>query len=169
MPNWCEGKLKIRGKKEDIMKWLTECVAVWNPDVEKGKPLYDALIYRKDADGVSYTYDEDLDELQVDVKHDAYIAGTRRNFVKKYKNDFSFGAKDGNDIIVLPVKAAWALESEPYEEMSKKYGLDFRFYGYECGMEFNQEVEVINGEVAIDREIKFDDYYWECPDPMLGG
>lgn len=47
MPNWCEGKLKVRGKKENIMKWLAECVAVWNPDVEKGKPLYDALVFKK--------------------------------------------------------------------------------------------------------------------------
>lgn len=169
MPNWCEGKLKVRGKKEDIVKWLTECVSVWNPDVERGKPLYDALVFKKDEDGVSYTYDEELDELHVNVKHDAHIAGTRRNFVEKHENDFFFGAEDGNEIIVLPVKAAWALESEPYEELSKKYGLDFRFYGYECGMEFNQEMEVVNGATTIDREIEFKDYLWECPDPMLGG
>lgn len=167
MPNWCEGKLKVRGKKENIMKWLTECVAVWEPDVEKGKPLYDALIYRKDLNDVSFTCDDD--EIHVSVKRDAHIAGTRRNFVEKYENDFLLGAEDGKDIIILPVKAAWALESEPYEEMSKKYGLDFRFYGYERGMEFNQEIEVVNGETTIDREIQYDDYYWECPDPMLGG
>lgn len=169
MPNWCEGKLKVRGKKENIMKWLSECVAVWNPDVEKGKPLYEALIFKKDVNGISIAYDAELDELHIAVKQDAYIEGTRRNFVKKYENDFSFGAKDGKDIIVLPVKAAWALESEPYEELSKKYGLDFRFYGYECGMEFNQEIEVVDGKTTIDREIQYDDYYWECPDPMLGG
>lgn len=167
MPNWCEGKLKVRGKKENIMKWLTECVAVWEPDVERGRPLYDALIYRKDVNGVSFTCDDV--EIHVSVKRAAHIAGTRRNFVEKYENDFLLGAEDGKDIIILPVEAAWALESEPYEEMSKKYGLDFRFYGYERGMEFNQEIEVVDGEITIDREIQYDDYYWECPDPMLGG
>lgn len=167
MPNWVEGKLKVRGKKENILKWLAECVAVWNPDVEKGKPLYDALVFKKDENGVSFTYSED--ELHVCVKQEAYIDGTRRNFVQKYENDFIFGAKDGKDIIILPVQAAWAFMPEPYEEMSKKYGLDFRFYGYECGMEFNQETEIINGETTINREIEFKDYYWECPDPQLGG
>lgn len=146
-----------------------ECVAVWKPDVEQGKPLYDALIFRKDENGVSFTYDDSIDELHISVKNEAHIAGTRRNFVQKYEADFSFGAEDGKEIIILPVQAAWALESEPYEEMSKKYGLDFRFYGYERGMEFNQEVEVVNGKVTIDREIRFNDYWWECPDPMLGG
>ena len=63
MPNWCEGKLKVRGKKENIMKWLAECVAVWNPDVEKGKPLYDALVFKKDTNGVSLAYNDD--ELHV--------------------------------------------------------------------------------------------------------
>ena len=58
---------------------------------------------------------------------------------------------------------------EPYEEMSKKYSLDFRFYGYECGMEFNQEIEVVNGKTTINRKITFENYYWECPDPEMGG
>lgn len=169
MPNWCEGKLKVRGKKENIMKWLSECVAVMEPYVEKGKPLYEALIFKKDVNGVSIAYDAEFDELHIVVKRDAYIEGTRRNFVKKYENDFYFGTKDGKAVIALPVKAAWALESEPYEGFSKKYGLDFRFYGYECGMEFNQEIEVVDGETTIDREIQYDDYYWECPDPILGG
>lgn len=26
MPNWVEGKLKIRGKPEDIMRWVEECL-----------------------------------------------------------------------------------------------------------------------------------------------
>ena len=60
-------------------------------------------------------------------------------------------------------------EKEEFDVVLKKYGLDFRFYGYECGMEFNQEIEVVNGETTIDREIRFDDYFWECPDPTLGG
>lgn len=26
MPNWVEGKLKIRGKLEDIRRWVEECL-----------------------------------------------------------------------------------------------------------------------------------------------
>lgn len=26
MPNWVEGKLKIRGKPEDIRRWVEECL-----------------------------------------------------------------------------------------------------------------------------------------------
>lgn len=168
MPNWCEGKLKIRGKKEDILKWLTECVAVWEPSIEKGKPVKDALIFKKVPNAVSFSCNEYA--IEIDIKADAHISGTRRNFVQKYKGEAWLSESEEEDnIVVLPVQAAWVFESEPYEEMSKKYGLDFRFYGYERGMEFNQEIEVIRGETTIDREIKFKDYWWECPDPELGG
>lgn len=168
MPNWCEGKLKIRGKKEDILKWLTECVAVWEPSIEKGKPVKDALIFKKVPNAVSFSCNEYA--IEIDIKADAHISDTRRNFVQKYKGEALLSESEEEDnIVVLPVQAAWAFEPEPYEEMSKKYGLDFRFYGYESGMEFNQEIEVIRGETTIDREIKFKDYWWECPDPELGG
>lgn len=26
MPNWVEGKLKVRGKPEDIKRWVEECL-----------------------------------------------------------------------------------------------------------------------------------------------
>ena len=47
--------------------------------------------------------------------------------------------------------------------------LDFRVYGYEMGMEFNKEIEIVEGEIATYRLIQFKDYKWECPDPKLGG
>lgn len=47
--------------------------------------------------------------------------------------------------------------------------MDIRLYGFERGMEFNQEVIIENGEIVKDEEIKFDDYDWECVMPHLGG
>lgn len=36
-------------------------------------------------------------------------------------------------------------------------------------MEFNKEIEIVEGEIATYRLIQFKDYKWECPDPKLGG
>ncbi len=47
--------------------------------------------------------------------------------------------------------------------------MDFRFYGFEYGAEFNQEMIIENGELLVDSDIHFDDYFWECPCPKLGG
>ena len=53
--------------------------------------------------------------------------------------------------------------------LKKDYEIDFRFYGFERGMEFNQEVIIENGELKADNEIIYDDYFWECPCPNMGG
>lgn len=168
MPNWCEGKLKIRGKKSDLLKWLMECVACWKQDVLPDVPFPNNLVERKAPNGVSVEFPLD-DEAHIRIKELAYIDGTHRNFVKKCDSDVIFGAKDGRDIMVLPVQAAWAMDPTPYETMSEKYNVDFRFYGYEQGMEFNQEIEVIGGKLTLNRTIDYSDYRWECPDPDLGG
>ena len=47
--------------------------------------------------------------------------------------------------------------------------VDFRVYGYEMGLEFNREIEIVEGRLVTNRRIKFKDYKWECPDPTLGG
>ena len=41
--------------------------------------------------------------------------------------------------------------------------------GFECGMQFVQEVEVIKGNITLDKIIGYDDYNWEAYDPRLGG
>lgn len=40
---------------------------------------------------------------------------------------------------------------------------------YEMGLEFNREIEIVEGRLVTNRRIKFKDYKWECPDPTLGG
>ena len=38
MPNWCEGKLKVRGNPENIVRWFTDCVTVYDrPYFDKNK------------------------------------------------------------------------------------------------------------------------------------
>ena len=54
-------------------------------------------------------------------------------------------------------------------KISAKYGVDLRIFATESGMEFCQEIEVINGEITIDRIIPYNDFSWEAPDPRIGG
>lgn len=42
-------------------------------------------------------------------------------------------------------------------------------FGFEMGMEFTQEVEIIDGEITIDKETTYDDYALEVPFEKLGG
>ena len=44
-----------------------------------------------------------------------------------------------------------------------------KIYGFEKGMQFNRDVEIVDGEILKDEEINFDDYNWECICPNMGG
>lgn len=128
MPNWVEGKLKIRGKPEDIKRWVEECLHCYTTNW-LGDGAHTELV----KGAVRFERDPDSEEMYLYVDKSAHIEGTRRNFVEKgeYVDLCEEGKKS---ILVVNMKAAWNIEEQPYIEMSKKYNLDFRVYGYEMGM-----------------------------------
>ncbi|HDR1024754.1 TPA: hypothetical protein QB579_000280 [Pasteurella multocida] len=147
MPNWCEGNLKIRGKIEDVKKFLDEQI------YEKGE-----VILEKDEIKLSGV--------------GGHLKDTHRCFISAGKDGFHnefYARRDGNIIVIIPVQHAWEPYLPYFEELSEKYNVDFRFYGYEGGLEFNCEFEIIKGHITISRKIEFDNYEWECPEPRLGG
>lgn len=78
----------------------------------------------------------------------------------------------GNAILSLfldDFEQAKNFEAKELAKISSKYGVDFHIFATESGMEFCQEIEVINGEITIDREVPYGDFMWEAPDPRIGG
>lgn len=128
MPNWVEGKLKIRGKPEDIKRWVEECLHCYTTNW-LGDGAHTELV----EGAVRFEHDPDSEEMYLYVDKSAHIEGTRRNFVEKgeYVDLCEEGKKS---ILIVSMKAAWNIEEQPYIEMSKKYNLDFRVYGYEMGI-----------------------------------
>ena len=163
MPYWGEEKLKVRGKPEDIKRWVEECLHCYTTNW-LGDGAHTELV----KGAVRFEHDPDSEEMYLYVDKSAHIEGTRRNFIEKGEY-VDFCEESKKSILVVNMKAAWNIEEQPYIEMSKKYNLDFRVYGYEMGMEFNKEIEIVEGEIATYRLIQFKDYKWECPDPKLGG
>ena len=164
MPNWIEGTLKIRGNPLRIVEFL-----------EKGcdQP---AGIYEKNPMTDFITTDEELWNegrlrfrlYTVSIKNSPHIAGTHRAFLDDYTAYFE--CEDEKEATVfLPVRQAWDFKTEEWQKISEEHKLKIRLYGFESGMEFNHEIEIIEGRVTIDREIKYADYEWECPMPTLGG
>lgn len=145
MPNWIEGTLKLRGKREYLEKFFETAI----------QPREDFITSR---------YKDDWTEF--DIRKNAYIKGTRRAFIK---DDCFAEIEDEEATICLPIKQAWSFDINDWKDVSRKYNLDVRLYGFEMGMEFCQEIEIINGTVTIDTEITYDDWRWECPMPLMGG
>ena len=72
-------------------------------------------------------------------------------------------------MLVVGFEAVNLIDTKFLRNMSEKYNLDFKIYGFEQGREFNQDVEVVAGKIIKDELIEFDDYIWECIDPTIGG
>lgn len=157
MPNWCEGTFKVRGTKEDVKKFLLEAL----------NPISDGLLGQIP---VEKEVEEDEWGLNIRAKDGFHIKGTRRNFIV---DDicFEFAEEETNlKVCVLEgFKAAWEIDPAPLAVLSKRYNVDIKIYAFECGVEFNQDIEIHKGEVIKDLVIEFDDYKWECINPNIGG
>nr|WP_278545727.1 hypothetical protein [Catenibacterium mitsuokai] len=144
MPNWCAGTLRVRGTKENLTKFVLEGLQ-----------------------SVDYI-GEDLEALKMDEYSHVecsrcWIKGTRRGFIldlDEYIDDWN---DEGKIAIGLEAEFAWGISSEELLNSCKQYGVDMRIHAFECGMCFNQIIEI------IDEEVKFDDYNWDCICPNVGG
>ncbi len=151
MPNWCKGTLRVRGTKENLTKFILEGL---KPVTYIGQELASLKI---DDNGC------------IECKR-CWIEGTYRGFVTDLYQDVS-PWKDaiGKFSIAFDAEFAWGIEPTELLISCKKYGVDMRIYAFEQGMEFNQNIEIIDGKITKNEEINFDDYCWDCICPTVGG
>ena len=159
MPNWCEGTLKVRGKTENVKKFLTEGINQYVYDWEKK----DTIKQPKDFMSVEHSHGY----TEIDFAESAHIDDTYRAFV----DPCSVYIDDEREpsCVALPFRQAWSIHKEDFEKLSELYEVDFRLYGAECGMGFVQEITVENGKATQDDWTEYEDWTWECPFPYLGG
>lgn len=165
MPNWCIGSLRIRGKKDDIFNFIKQQLVVQSYEKSEEFPFPEII-----ESPLPYScFSEDGIELP---SPRVRICGLHRVFVdSKYVSIQPFEEDENIFVIAIDCKVAWAFETDKLQELSQKFKLDFRLYSFEMGMEFNQDIEIIDGEIIKDNCIEFKDgnYVWECIMPNLGG
>ena len=168
MPNWCEGTLKVRGKLENIRRWVKENLKCYEHKWVRVTDDHGECMTVEIENAIVDEHPDLEQEYCLKITHSAHIKSSRKHFVKP---DEYWCMSDDNGIAILELqfKAAWAIDEEPFLSMSKAYNIDFRVFGFERGMCFNQEVLIESGELIKNEEIKFDDYSWECPFSNLGG
>ena len=154
MPNWCEGTLKVRGKLEDLKRFVLEGLHPVDFFGNEREPLK-------------------LDSLgNCKYKGTCWIENTRRGFIEDLDVYFcDYEETDEPQVICLESKFAWAITAEELQKTCIKYNVDMKIYAFERGMEFNQDIEIVNGEIVTNDEIEFKgkDYLWECIMPNMGG
>lgn len=163
MPNWAEGTIKIRGTKDNIRKFLTEGLNPI-PRVEKAMAKVMGLEYSDPT----VTIEEDEWEFIMSSPNGFHVKGTARAFIEG-SIEWYFSDDETMTLSISSFKQAWGVTPEPFINLSKQFEVDIRIYVFEQGMEFNQEIEIHNGQLIKNNEITFDDYQWECIMPELGG
>lgn len=156
MPNWCEGTLKVRGKIKDLKNFVLNGLLPVDPMGRMKEPL--------SLDGESET-----SFYIFGITDTLYIKGARRAFCEPAHIDVCVDEPDDKVIITLPFKQAWAILSDNLLEVCKEFNVDIKIQGFEQGKKFSQIVEIVDGEIIQDEEIKYDDWEWDCPCPDMGG
>ncbi len=155
MPNWCEGTLRARGSKENLTEFLKKSLV---------KQIFEPPLFIKEE---PVQIDDELEEIEIPQK--TRIIGLGRCFIEA---DYIFPRKIKNSklyVVAIPCKTSWSFKAETLLDLATKYKIDIRVYGFELGMEFNQDIEIIDGKITKDNCIEFDDYDWDCIMPSLGG
>lgn len=150
MANWCEGYVKFRGKIEDLKYFIAKEFEQSDPCItynELSPCMKERLTFIKSL-ARTYADVEDIASANYEV----------------------FCDDDGIAIFTIKLHHAWYVQRQGYSELAKKYRLDIRGKCYECGCEFTEEFEFDNtGKEILYAVQKFNDYFWECECPTLGG
>lgn len=163
MPNWCEGKLKIRGKRENIIRFIENSLIIVKHDKEMEKIIQ--IDFCDDSDMVIRLNNIDGSEIQY-----LWIKNSKRNFIDYLDTDIRICKKsDNKHYTVLIIRGAWDIDVQTLLKISKEFDLEFKTYCFECGGEFNRDIEISHGYLVKNQTIEFEDYDWECIDPTIGG
>lgn len=158
MPNWCEGSLKVRGTIAQLREFVLNGLRPvdWSgdylPEIKLEDPESDTSILSNGP-----------------VEETLWIKGTRRHFCKPYFIEVYAENPKEKVILVLPFKAAWGIEVEALRKVSESYHVDMKIFGVERGMQFCQDIEIVDGVVIKNKEVTYDDRDWDCPFPEMGG
>ena len=154
MPNWCEGTLKVRGSFKNLKNFVMNGLKAVN--------IIGAVVSAK----------VEMDETYLkmyDFEGSLYMKNTRRHFCEPDYIEIFVDEPEEITTLLLPMKAAWCIDSDGLLALCKEFHVDMRIEGFERGMEFSQIIEIVDGEILQDDEIKYTDWNWECPCPTLGG
>ena len=172
MPNWAEGTLKLRGKWEDIQRYLREQLVwvTWTLGKLGGEDTSTEREVEYEFEDETILMEEPRNAWNTDTRDCIWVRDTHRNFIDFDESYYGlagysytdrdgkveipahfFGDKNQKDaeaVAVLPFKAAWSVheeDQEHYRKMSEEYHLGIRTYVIESGWGFVQRCTWRNG------------------------
>lgn len=168
MPNWIEGNMKVRGTQKDLFKFFSEAFTFYKLEriEESGKidifEVEDKTAIKIDSDDESYA--------EIKIPEGCWLKGSCRSFVSDDSYIYLEDIESGEQITVcIPLKQAWGWNIDDYIKLSRDYNVDIKCIGWEKGMAYKGEVEVVRGQKPIYKETEYDDWNWDAECPNMGG
>lgn len=166
MPNWIEGTLHLRGKVKDIHRFLKEGISKNGSMLDKD--IRETIVDNSSPEEGVVSFEFMNDQFM----NDPWVVDTQRAFLNNQYVAIPYKDENEETSISLGVRQAWSFKVNNWIALSKKYNIDIRLNGFECGMRFGQEITILRGdpEPTVDEEVlKYNDWEWECPFPNMGG
>ena len=186
MPNWAEGNIRLRGKKENIINFIqNELVGVeekittcWDEDtLENGKPtcghierILHSVILESNCGG------ESLIIKRADNTGDCfYFRNSNRQFLFKEDKEFEIYFSEGKNlnkdtiIFIDDFNGGWDVDESYFKEKAIQYKIDIRIFVWELGMCWSAvDIFYRNGVCECDTKT-YSDWMWDSPMPHYGG
>lgn len=107
MANWCEGWVKFRGQKEDLMKFI-----------------------KSEFNGAHPVFDERYNEIYPNIlERNTFLNSLRRAYISSDdladSNSGVYVDCDGICVFIAKIKHAWNIDGQGYHELAKK--IQFRY------------------------------------------
>ena len=183
MPNWCCGTLRAKGPEENIKNFISKEfeVCVYGGSSESIKTVG----YLGDLIDWKHIEDDPCVSVSMPDKGYLHLATPCRAFVEW--DDYAIDGLGWNEFVyisdykkktlksealafvMIPIKQAWGFSPDDWLEVAGKYGIDLHLFGWECGMEFDDEIEIIDGKITKAQSISVGDWLWNSINPFLGG
>ena len=176
MPNWAEGNIRVRGKRENIIRYIQEnFISIY--DLEGGKweerPVHLEigaggweLLINKDADTNGCIWFKNSKRMFIDYD--------RCNFEHTHtiSGEFSDDEKHTNKDQVLYLdgfKGAWGIDGEYFRKAATDYKVDIRLFVWERGMEWSSVSTFYRDGHVEDDSRTYSEWMWESALPNYGG
>ena len=164
MANWCVGTLKIRGSFEQVCELLINETCI--PPHGLGKMAKEEVPPEK-------IVEKDENSLSIELESNGWVIYQYDGFgllgsIGMYIDPVDIEIRD-DGIYCLELESKWEIDTNWIAKMCKKYQVDMKLFAFEKGQEFNRDIECLKGDLITDNVITYDNYFWECPYPELGG
>ena len=171
MPNWAEGNIRVRGKRENIIRYIQENLLP-QYELQNNKLETRPLQVEETAGGYELTLEKNPETDDM-----VWFKDSSRQFLdfdgSYYMNgEFSDDAEHTNkdQVLYLPgFKGAWGIDTECFRKAAPEYKVDIRIFVWERGMEWSSISTFFrDGHVESDSRT-YSDWLWESALPDYGG